>query len=211
MRVKSGKYLVRTSRQDISRGFRRPGEHRFYRMEMTYTEALKALESLDNRIAENPIAKDVLIKNYNPAIEVDDFQMLYNTIFFTSPDPTREISRSDAESFPAERTFIAWLYNKMVGFIYLTIEDDPLETGETVGAIGGVGVLSMKRGKKIGAKLLERAINFFKDKEVSKLICEVYEKNADSLRMFRGLGMVIVGEMILEEVQPEDIPPEQVQ
>ncbi len=175
---------------------------------MTYDEAKAALTSLGDRIKTNPMAKDVLLKNYDPEVDVDNFQMLYNTIFFTSPDPTREISKSEALGFPADRTFIAWLYGKMVGFIYLTIEDDPLDTGLTVGAVAGVGVLSNKRGMKIGAKLLERAIIYFEDKNVSKLICEVYEKNSASLRMFKGLGMVIVGEMLLEEMQPDDYTPQ---
>ncbi|MCY3410597.1 MAG: GNAT family N-acetyltransferase [Candidatus Heimdallarchaeota archaeon] len=205
LRVKSGKYLVRTSRQDISRGFRREGEHRFFRLEMTLAEAKAKLEGLRSKINETPIAKDIKLRKYSPSEEVNQFQELYNTIFMTSPDPTREITLDEAGGFPSERTTIAWLYNKMVGFIYLTIEEDPLETGEICGAVAGIGVLSNKRGMKIGAKLLEHAICFFEKQpqNITKMICEVYEKNVASLTMFRNLGMRIVGEMILEEIQPD--------
>lgn len=172
---------------------------------MSYEDAKKKLDELRSKISSNIVGSDVTIKNYNHENDMYNFHQLYNIIFITSPDPTREISVEEALGFPEERTFIAMLYNSMAGFIYLTVEDDPLETGERVGAVAGIGVLSKHRGKKIGAKLLEQAITYFEDKGITKLICEVYDKNIASLRMFEGLGMRIVGEMILEEVQPDNI------
>ena len=85
----------------------------------------------------------------------------------------------------------------------MTIESDPLGTDDTVGAIAGIGVLPKNRGRKIGLKLLKHAIEFFKDKNIEKIVCEVYEHNQASMNLFKCLGMEIVGEMILEEEQPQ--------
>ena len=113
------------------------------------------------------------------------------------------VTLGDVQAFPSNRTFIATLWHTFAGFVYLTKEKDPLGTGEEVGAIAGIGLLPKYRGRKIGLQLLRHSINYFKDKGIEKLICEVYEHNEASLSMFKNLGMEIVGKMILEEVQPE--------
>ena len=205
IRIKTGEFVARFSREDVQRGLKEPGTHKFFRLEMPYEEAFNKLQQIKDKLDATPISESIKINNLNLETDLYNFHQLYNIIFMTSVDPTREISLEEAQGFPEERTYMASLYNSFVGFIYLTVEDDPLgESGivEKVGAVAGVGVLAKHRGKKIGLKLLKTAIEYFEDKGISKLICEVYEKNEASLYMFTSLGMTVAGIMILEEEQP---------
>ncbi len=204
IRIKTGEFLARYTRQDIERGLTKPGEHRFYRLEMPFKDALAKLPMLREKLQTSPVYEYLKIRNLNLETDLYHFHQLYNAIFLTSPDPTRSITPEEARGFPEDRTFLVILYNSPVGFIYLTIEKDPVDPDNPypVGAVAGVGVLAKHRGKKIGLALLKTAIEYFEDKGVNKLICEVYEQNEASLRMFKGFGMKIVGIMILEEEQP---------
>ncbi|MDH5404245.1 MAG: GNAT family N-acetyltransferase [Candidatus Heimdallarchaeota archaeon] len=203
--MKSKQFFARhLTRNDIVRhGLSRPGHHVFYRMEMEYDAALNVYSSLVDKLNEIQISKDITIKSLKHPKETNEFLFLYNAIFLMAPDPSRTITFEEAIGFPEERTFVAWLWSGMAGFIYLTIEKDPLGSDETVGAIAGIGVLAKYRGRKIGLKLLKHAIDYFRDKGITKLVCEIYEHNEASMRMFSGLGMSVVGTMILEEEQPE--------
>jgi ribosomal protein S18 acetylase RimI-like enzyme len=172
-------------------------------METPFEKVLLEVGKFTEKIDASESAKNVKIKSLVHPDDDLNFMFLYNAIFIAAPDPSRIVTLEDVLTFPESRTFIATLWHTFAGFVYLTIEEDPLGTGEVVGAIAGIGVLPKYRGKKIGLQLLRHSVNYFEDKGIEKLICEVYEHNEASLAMFKGLGMEIVGEMILEEHQPE--------
>ncbi|OLS19443.1 MAG: Mycothiol acetyltransferase [Candidatus Heimdallarchaeota archaeon LC_2] len=194
-------------REDIQRGFQKSGVHTFYRLESPYSEITDQFKKFEEKIANSDSAKSVEIRNIVHPEDDLNFMFLYNAIFIAAPDPSRIVTLEDVQTFPTERTLIATLWHTFAGFVYLTVEKDPMGSEEIVGAIAGIGVLPKYRGRKIGLLLLQHSIEFFKDKGIEKLICEVYEHNEASLKMFQSLGMKIVGHMILEDEQPnlEDI------
>lgn len=187
----------------MDRGVQTKGAHIFYRMEISFEKVLNEVLKFEEKIESSESAKQIKIRNIEHPDDDINFMFLYNAIFIAAPDPSRMVTLDDVRTFPANRTFIASLWHTFAGFVYLTVEEDPLGTGDVVGAIAGIGVLPKFRGRKIGLQLLRHSINYFKDKGIEKLICEVYEHNEASLSMFKSLGMEIVGKMILEEVQPE--------
>ncbi|MFV2013925.1 MAG: N-acetyltransferase family protein [Candidatus Heimdallarchaeota archaeon] len=187
----------------MDRGIQKKGVHIFYRMEIAFDKVLNEVKKFEAKIEASDSAKQVKIRNLKHPEDDLNFMFLYNAIFIAAPDPSRMVTLEDVQTFPASRTFVATLWHTFAGFVYLTIEKDPLGSGDVVGAIAGIGVLPKFRGRKIGLQLLRQSINYFKDKGIEKLICEVYEHNEASLSMFRNLGMEIVGKMILEDVQPE--------
>lgn len=190
-------------REDVRRGLQKSGEHTFYRLESPFSEVIEQLKQLDEKIINSPSAKSVIIRNLEHPDDDLNFMFLYNAIFIAAPDPSRTVTLEDVQSFPSDRTLIATLWHTFAGFVYLTVEMDPMGSGELVGAIAGIGVLPKFRGRKIGLLLLKQSIEYFKDKGIKKLICEVYEHNEASLKMFQSLGMKIVGHMILEDEQPK--------
>jgi len=204
MRVKTKTFHVKKLiRKDVERGIQKKGVHIFYRMEIPFDKVLNEVKKFEVKIEASESAKQVKIRSLKHPDDDLNFMFLYNAIFIAAPDPSRIVTLEDVQTFPASRTFVATLWHTFAGFVYLTIEKDPLGSGEVVGAIAGIGVLPKFRGRKIGLQLLRQSINYFKDKGIEKLICEVYEHNEASLSMFRNLGMEIVGKMILEDVQPE--------
>ena len=189
-------------REDVQRGFQKSGEHTFYRLESQFSEVIEQVKIFEEKIANSPSANSVIIRNLNHPEDDLNFMFLYNAIFIAAPDPSRTVTLEDVQTFPSKRTLIATLWHTFAGFVYLTVETDPMGSGELVGAIAGIGVLPKFRGRKIGLLLIKHSIEYFKDKGIEKLICEVYEHNEASLRMFQSLGMKIVGKMILEDEQP---------
>ncbi|MHA2502250.1 MAG: GNAT family N-acetyltransferase [Candidatus Kariarchaeaceae archaeon] len=205
IRVKAKKFLPhQIFREDIKRarkkGFVPEGKHLFYRLSMSFEDAITVRESLEERVQLSRFRSDVEFTNLDHR-DVTEFMLLYNTIFMAAPDPSRPIDIEEALLFPEDSTFIVRLWSMMAGFIYLVVEDDPLGSGESVGAIAGVGVLPKFRGRKLGLIMIAHAIDYFKshERKINQLICEVYSENEPSLNMFKGLGMEIVGSFYLED------------
>ncbi|MCE7735592.1 MAG: GNAT family N-acetyltransferase, partial [Candidatus Heimdallarchaeota archaeon] len=175
MRVKTKSFNVKKLlRKDVDRGVQKKGLHVFYRMEIPYKKVLNEVTKFDVKINASESAKQVKIRKLNHPDDDLNFMFLYNAIFIAAPDPSRIVTLEDVQTFPPDRTFIATLWHSFAGFVYLTKEKDPLGTGEEVGAIAGIGVLPKYRGRKIGLQLLRHSVNYFKDKGIEKLICEVY-------------------------------------
>lgn len=194
--------VTESIREDVRRGMDVKGReelHKFYRMEMPYADALAVQEKFREKLRQDTLGNEVKIRNLNHETDLEKFTELYNAIFLAAPDPSRSLTLEEAKSFEEESTFVALLGSTFAGFIYLTIDHAFTDPKALAGAIAGIGVLARYRGKKIGIRLLNHAIDYFKDKGVEYLICEVYEKNEPSRRMFEGMGMKIVGYMILEE------------
>ncbi len=189
-------------REDVKRGMDVRGKeslHKFYRMEMPFSKALEIQKIFQKKLSEDKLGSMVKIRNLNHETDLEEFTELYNEIFLAAPDPSRRLSIEEAKSFDEESTFLALLGSTFAGFIYLTIDRAFTDPNARAGAIAGIGVLAKYRGKKIGLRLLSHSIDYFKDKNVEYLVCEVYEHNEPSRKMFEGMGMKIVGYMILEE------------
>jgi ribosomal protein S18 acetylase RimI-like enzyme len=194
----------KTIREDLKRvqqsGYQiPPGKHLYLRMAMDFSDAQEVKDKLEDKVADSITANQITVKNLNHETDLENFMILYNEIFMAAPDPSRDLSIEEVKNFSEESTFIAYLGSTMTGFVFITIEPDSEDATQLVGAIAGIGVLGRYRGKKIGLKLLSKSIEYLQDKNTSKLICEVYEKNEASRKMFEGMGMTVVGYMILED------------
>lgn len=204
IRIKVRNFLPsQVTREDLERGFSRSGKHLFYRLSMPFEKALDIYDDVTDRIKLSRYSQDVEFKNLSHPEDTQEFMFMYNAIFMAAPDPSRVITTEEAQEFPEDKTFIIKLWGMMAGFIYLVVEEDPMGSGETVGAIAGIGVLPKFRGRKLGLLMIRHAIDYFskRDEEIDQLICEVYSENEPSLNMFKGLGMEVVGEMVLEEAE----------
>lgn len=175
----------------------------FYRLETVYSNIFVRLNQIKEIIKIYPMVKNVIVRELKHTNDTIEFKKVYNRICITSLDLIRTIDETEVLKFPECRTFIATLWNRIIGFIYVTVENDPMGSGDLVGAIAGIGLLHRYRGKKVGLMLIKHAIEYFeesiKDRAIKKVVCEVYEKNKPVLRMVQGFEMKIVGKMILED------------
>lgn len=211
IRLKVRKFTREKSvREDIKRASEHklqipPGKHLYIRMSMPFDEAITVREKLLEKVNNSITANQIRIVNLDHQTDLEKFQVLYNEIFMAAPDPSRDLTVEEVKNFSEDSTFIAYLGSSMAGFVFITIEPDLDNPDVKVGAIAGIGVLGRYRGKKIGLKLLEHSIAFLADKNVDKLVCEVYEKNEPSRKMFEGLGMSVIGYMVLEDEDVIDV------
>ncbi len=169
--------------------------YKFYVLKMTWDQGLDAIKELEKKIENDDFLKQVEIRNLNPDIDSQNFIRAYNRAFITAPDPYRSLSISDVEHFDPKSTFVAILYGKIIGFIFLTIE--PLIkqgiTHGNQGVIAGLGVDPRYRRKKIAFLLAAKAAQFFADHEVLELVCEVYHENKVSYNFIKNFGMTLTG------------------
>jgi ribosomal protein S18 acetylase RimI-like enzyme len=169
--------------------------YKFYVLKMTWDQGLDAIKNIEKNIENDDFLKKVEIRNFNPDKDSYDFIRAYNRAFITAPDPYRSLSISDVEHFDPKSTFVAVLYGKIIGFIFLTIE--PLiKQGITVGnqgVIAGLGVDPRYRRKKIAFLLAAKAAQFFADQNVLELVCEVYHENKVSYNFIKNFGMTRTG------------------
>ncbi|MHA1975043.1 MAG: GNAT family N-acetyltransferase [Candidatus Hodarchaeales archaeon] len=166
---------------------------------MTFDQGLDAIEKIKRIIEKDDFLKKVKIRNFNHAKDADDFIRVYNRAFITAPDPYRSLTFEDIKNFDEKSTFVAVLYNRIVGFIFLTIE--PLiKSGMTVGkqgVIAGIGVDPRYRRRKIAFLLAAKAAEYFTENAVDELLCEVYFENKISYNFIRNFGFQNTGEIFL--------------
>ncbi|MFX0184554.1 MAG: GNAT family N-acetyltransferase [Candidatus Hodarchaeota archaeon] len=171
-------------------------KYKYIVLKMSWDQALNVQEHIEKDIIENNnFLKNVKIRNFNPDIDADGFVRAYNRAFITAPDPYRSLTMNDIKHFNPDSTFVAILYGKIIGFVFLTIE--PLiKNGKEVGkqgVIAGLGVDPHYRRKKIGFLLGSRAAEFFSNSNVSELVCEVYHDNSVSYSFIRNFGFTRTG------------------
>lgn len=194
-------FKQKSTRPDIIRGTsfdRFPGEKRnvFYKMKIKIHKLEKQLELINDKIDSSPIANQITIKNLDHS-NYEMFINLHDEIFFASPDPIRGLTKDEVKFFEEDSTFIIWLHNKPIGFVYLPVFIG-IE-GIKEGSIAGIGVLSNQRGKKVSFILIKYALQFFKEHSVESVTCEVFEKNEPSRTMFEKLGFEIYDHMVLQK------------
>jgi ribosomal protein S18 acetylase RimI-like enzyme len=137
--------------------------------------------------------KDKVKKNFlNAKIREatkDDLQSvltIHNRAWLTANEPFRPIQLESLEKiyeYPETEILIAKVYGTDGGFIMLDFEEDG-----KIGVIAGLGVLPRFQRKGLGTVLGVAAWNYFKEKGVEELRCEVYKDNMASYSFIKSLG-----------------------
>jgi ribosomal protein S18 acetylase RimI-like enzyme len=175
------------------------GKHKFIVMKMSWDQALDVLKQIEKHDEKNLTHENVKIREFDPNTDTEKFIRCYNRAFITAPDPYRSLTVRDVQHFKPDSTFVAILYARIVGFIFLVIE--PLiKQGKQIGnqgVIAGIGVDPRYRRKRIAFLLATRAAKYFAEHDVLELICEVYHENKISYQFIRSFGFTETGTIYL--------------
>ena len=172
-------------------------KYKFFVMKMSWDQALDAMKHIEEELNNDreKYLKKVKIRDFRPKEDTQEFILCYNRAFITAPDPYRSLTLEDVQHFKPESTFVAVLYGRIVGFVFLVIE--PLiKRGKTLGrqgVIAGVGVEPRYRRKRIAYLLAARAAQYFAENDVMELVCEVYFENKVSYSFIRSFGFSRTG------------------
>jgi ribosomal protein S18 acetylase RimI-like enzyme len=148
----------------------------------------KITEEFENRLKEE-INRGILRAKIREAKEADlvSVMNIYNKAWMTSNEPfapMRIESLKKIFNIPEITIFIANVYGNDAGFIILDFEGDNKEYG----VIAGLGIMPRFQRKGLGKILGMAAWNFFKQKGVIELRCEVHVDNKASYNFIKSLG-----------------------
>jgi ribosomal protein S18 acetylase RimI-like enzyme len=127
--------------------------------------------------------------------DLTSIQEIYNKAWLTSNTPFRPIEKDTLKKIfndPDTVFLIATVYGIDGGFVILDFEGDNKEYG----VIAGLGVLPRFQGKGLGTILGLAAWNYFKEKGLEELRCEVYRDNQKSYKFIKGLNFEEFGKRI---------------
>ncbi len=165
----------------------------YLQMRLPIDEITKGFE---NTLREK-VEKNIYRANIREA-DLKDLSIIteiYNRSWLTSSTPFRPIERGTLKKiFNDQNTvfLIAKVYDSDGGFIILDFEGENNEYG----VIAGLGVLPRFQGKGLGTILGMAAWNFFKEKGLKELRCEVYEDNQKSFNFIKGLNFEEFGRVV---------------
>ncbi|MFW9903446.1 MAG: GNAT family N-acetyltransferase [Candidatus Thorarchaeota archaeon] len=192
-------FFRKKSKDEEEKNKTQEGKYKFIVMKMSWDQALDVLKWMEDRDENDPIHKNVKIREFNPHTDTEKFIRCYNRAFITAPDPYRSLTIADVHHFKPESTFVAILYGRIVGFIFLVIEPI-IQQGKQIGnqgVIAGIGVDPRYRRKHIAFLLAARAAKYFAQYNVLELICEVYHENKISYHFIRSFGFTETGTIYL--------------
>ena len=132
-------------------------------------------------------------ESYNKAVDTvaRERKHLGNTVGFPL-DSTISFVKMFEENNLAQ--FFAMENERVVG--WCDIQPKPFEGMKHVGVLG-MGILREFRGKGLGSKLLEKALNHAKTVNgIEKVELEVFKSNAVAIRLYERFGFVIEGERV---------------
>ncbi|MBY8987396.1 MAG: GNAT family N-acetyltransferase [Candidatus Lokiarchaeota archaeon] len=169
----------------------------------------KGMEYLQMRLPINKITKEyenslkdkiehkILHASIREATEGDliSIQNIYNRAWLTSNTPFRPIEKGTLRKIfndPDTAFLVAKVYDIDGGFVILDFEGENKEYG----VIAGLGVLPQFQGKGLGTILGLAAWNYFKEKGLEELRCEVYKDNQNSYNFIKGLNFEEFGKKI---------------
>jgi ribosomal protein S18 acetylase RimI-like enzyme len=135
---------------------------------------------------------------------------LYNASFFQCPDPYRPVTESDMRAIFEKSTIIMGsMYGMDAAFIVNKIETNTSEIGkkERLGVICGIAVHPRFRQKGLATAIGLDAYEFFKDKNIDYLQCEVYEKNEASMSFITWVGFRPAGQLVVKAPSAQQINP----
>jgi ribosomal protein S18 acetylase RimI-like enzyme len=127
--------------------------------------------------------------------DLTSVQNIYNKAWLTSNTPFRPLERDTLKKIfndPDTVFLVAKVYNIDGGFVILDFEGENKEYG----VIAGLGVLPRFQGKGLGTILGLAAWNYFKEKGLEELRCEVYKDNQKSYKFIKGLNFEEFGRKV---------------
>lgn len=127
--------------------------------------------------------------------DLSSIQNIYNRAWLTSNTPFRPIERDTLKKIfidPDTVFLVAKVYSIDGGFVILDFEGENKEYG----VIAGLGVLPRFQGKGLGTILGLAAWNYFKEKGLEELRCEVYKDNQKSYKFVRALNFEEFGKKV---------------
>ena len=167
---------------------------------MVYLQMRLPIEKL-TREFENTLSEKIERNIYRANIrkaERKDLSIItdiYNKSWLTSSTPFRSINKETIKKiFNDQKTvfLIASVYNEDSGFVILDFEGEHNEYG----VIAGLGVLPRFQGKGLGTILGLASWNYFKEKGLKELRCEVYKDNQKSFNFIKGLKFEEFGRIV---------------
>ncbi|MFX0009607.1 MAG: GNAT family N-acetyltransferase [Candidatus Hermodarchaeota archaeon] len=150
---------------------------------------------------ENSLKEKIEHKIFHASIreatknDLTSIQDIYNKAWLTSNTPFRPIEKDTLKKIfndPDTVFLIAKVYGIDGGFVILDFEGENKEYG----VIAGLGVLPRFQGKGLGTILGLAAWNYFKEKGLEELRCEVYKDNQKSYKFVKGLNFEEFGKKI---------------
>jgi len=157
----------------------------------------KLTEEFENSLNEK-IEKNIYRASIRKA-EPKDLSIItdiYNKSWLTSSTPFRPIQKETLKKiFNNQNTviLIAKVYDTFDGgFVILDFEGE----NNQYGVIAGLGVLPRFQGKGLGTFLGMSAWNYFKEKGLKELRCEVYRDNQKSFDFIKGLNFEEFGRIV---------------
>ncbi|MHA1436666.1 MAG: GNAT family N-acetyltransferase [Promethearchaeota archaeon] len=159
---------------------------------LTYIQMKLPVEKITpefEKSLKNKIEGKIIKAKIREATESDleSITNLYNRAWLTSNTPFRPINVEDLEKVlndPDTIFLISNVYGIDAGFVILDFEGENKEYG----IIAGLGVLPRFQRKGLGTILGIAAWNYFKEKKVKELRCEVYEYNFISQSFIKWIG-----------------------
>jgi len=127
--------------------------------------------------------------------DLTSIKNIYNRAWLTSNTPFRPIEKDTLKIIfknPETVFLVAKVYNLDGGFVILDFEGENKEYG----VIAGLGVLPRFQGKGLGTILGMAAWNYFKEKGLKELRCEVYKDNQKSYNFIKGLNFEECGKKV---------------
>ena len=152
-------------------------------------------EKFKEKVAHNILRAKIREANEE---DLESLRYLYNRAWLTSHTPFSSISidsLKDLYECPEITILIARFYGCDAGFIILDFEGSNNEYG----IIAGMGVLPRFQRKGIGTALGLAAWNYFKEKNVKELRCEVYVGNQISYNLIKSMGFEEYGIRVYQE------------
>ncbi|MFW9772356.1 MAG: GNAT family N-acetyltransferase [Candidatus Thorarchaeota archaeon] len=154
----------------------------------------KITKKFESQLKEK-IEHNIFHANIREATEKDlqTIVDIYNKSWLTANTPFRPIARETMKKIFADSDtvfLIARVYGIDGAFVILDFEGEHNEYG----IIAGLGVLPRFQRKGLGTVLGLAAWEYFKNKGVKELRCEVYKGNERSFNFIKGLNFEIYGE-----------------
>ncbi|TFF91904.1 MAG: N-acetyltransferase [Promethearchaeota archaeon] len=119
--------------------------------------------------------------------DIAKINQIYHESWNASHLPMKEVTEDlFMEIFEDDDTkfIIAELDSKDVGFILVEFN----KLNKEIGLISGLGIVPEYQGRGLGKYLAFEAWNFFRDKGIKELRCEVYKENKVAISFIKSLG-----------------------
>ncbi len=167
---------------------------------MVYTQMKLPVDKITKEFEDS--LKDKIEHNiYNAKIreatekDLNIVKDIYNKAWLTSNTPFRPIEKESLKKIfddPDTVFLIAKVFGVDAGFVILDFEGKEKEYG----IIAGLGILPRYQHKGLGTILGLAAWNYFKEKGLKELRCEVYKQNQKSYNFIKGLNFEEFGEQV---------------